>query len=284
MKNKLLNSILVLIFLFLFGFVNSTLAQTTTPTTISPTTAISQQNTEKIRRYNVVFPIAELGNCADFVSCHTYCADAANRDACLAYAKKKGFYNEQEELNKKKLLLIRAKLELRCGETDCKNFCDQKENAEKCDNFIKKYKPELERVKAVITQEMTSKAKLLLGCTTPEACKLLCSQENNKQRCSDFFRQLGLRKEKKPPETDSNRISPFPSRPFQFRLNKTGINSEPTEKPEVKITLTPPIPEETKTSEVTIIPEATETPEVKGAATQQDPIVVFFEKLLNFFK
>ncbi len=243
MKIKLF--LITLVFLSLFGLVNSIKAETTT-------TANQQNTNDKLKKFGVVFPIVELGNCADFISCRTFCADTVNIDACKAYGRKKGFYNEQEEINKKRMLLQRAKLELKCSEETCKNFCEQKENSVRCKNFILKYKPETERVKTKINQEMVVKAKLLLGCTTPEACKTLCEQENNKQKCSDFFRQLGLRKEKKVEETELRKISPLP-----VKLDREII---------------------------TITKSPIKNVEVKGVSTEQNLFVILFQKILDLIE
>ncbi|MBI5127494.1 hypothetical protein HZA76_03515 [Candidatus Roizmanbacteria bacterium] len=273
MKTKLI--LVIFIFLSLFGLVNSIKAQT-------KTVSVNQQsNTEKLRKYGVVFPIAELGNCADFISCHTFCADSANIDACKTYGKKKGFYNEQQEINKKRLLLQKAKLELNCTEETCKFFCEQKENSEKCDIFRKRYKPETERVKTILNQEMVTKAKLLIGCATPEACKSLCEQENNKKRCSDFFRQLGLRKEKKVEDTGFRRISP---QPIKLEREEITASKSPEENIELKTTPTPSLAEETKTTEININLEKTITPEVKGASTEENLFIILFQKILDIIK
>ena len=45
--------------------------------------------------FDIEFPIAELGNCADQQACKAYCDDSANKDACIAFGRKFGLVDEQ---------------------------------------------------------------------------------------------------------------------------------------------------------------------------------------------
>ena len=94
---------------------------------------------EQAKKYQVTFPIAELGNCASFSACRTYCDDATHSDVCIAFAKRKGFYKEKEVDTKKQALILTAKTELGCdSETSCRATCEQDANFEKCQKFAQK--------------------------------------------------------------------------------------------------------------------------------------------------
>lgn len=195
MKNKIYLTAFLFFLLFSPFFYSSkqVAAQEIVIASPSPTLTL---NVDKAKQFGVIYPITELENCADFTACRAYCAEPENKQACIAYAEKKGFYKRSEELTKRQQLLAKARFELGCGnEVLCKRLCDLKENFERCREFGIKFKPETERARKIQEQTVVEKAKLLLGCTTPMECKTLCEEENNKQKCSDFFRQLGLRKE-----------------------------------------------------------------------------------------
>src|SRR5688572_21276256 len=97
---------LSLIFLALFTLVSPTQAQE--DATNSPT----------LKKYNIVFPISELGNCNSLTECRSFCEDKTNQSACIEFAKKKAFYNPQSAQKKKTDFLEKAKKELGCNSGD----------------------------------------------------------------------------------------------------------------------------------------------------------------------
>ena len=150
---------------------------------------------EQVKKYQVTFPIVELDNCTSFSTCRTYCNDATHSDACIAFAKKKGFYKEQEVDTKKQALIQTAKTELGCdSESSCRATCEQEANFEKCQKFAQKnglgegQKDQKDPADKAILQ----KAKTILGCDSPTSCKSICEQETNREKCSAFAKQAGL--------------------------------------------------------------------------------------------
>lgn len=147
-------------------------------------------NEDAAKKYGITFPIASLGNCTDYTSCRNYCEDETHRDACIQYAKQKGFYEER----KTDEILTRAKTELGCtSETECKNTCEKEENFEKCANFAQKTGLSKGQVMNPKSKEILTKAKEILGCDSPQSCKSVCEQEGNRQKCSEFAKQTGLK-------------------------------------------------------------------------------------------
>lgn len=147
-------------------------------------------NEEAAKKYGIIYPIVSLGNCADYTSCRNYCEDETHRNICIQYAKQKGFYEER----KTDEILIHAKTELGCNsETECKNICEKEENFEKCTNFAKKTGLVKEQILSPKNQKILTKAKEILGCDSPQTCKSICEQEGNRQKCSEFAKQTGLK-------------------------------------------------------------------------------------------
>jgi hypothetical protein len=96
----------------------------------------AHEASDSARIYNIVFPIATLGNCTSIEDCRLYCSDAANQTACVAYAKQKGFYKAQEVANKQRAIIAAAKQALGCTtQAECKAFCNFKENRVACRRF-----------------------------------------------------------------------------------------------------------------------------------------------------
>ncbi|MEK7525362.1 MAG: hypothetical protein AAB548_03255 [Patescibacteria group bacterium] len=160
---------------------------------LSTLPVLAQESDEEMaKRYNISFPIQELGGCTSLSSCKSYCEDLTNRQSCIEFAKKKGFYNEEQMKQQSQSLVEDAKKELGCAsEDECRSFCQKQENSEKCQNFAKTHgfgdKGSEEK-----SSQMMQKAKELLGCDSGESCRKFCEQEANQERCSNFAKQVGM--------------------------------------------------------------------------------------------
>ena len=145
------------------------------------------------QKYGITFPIAELGSCGSLAECKTYCDDPVNRDACVSYAKQKGFYKEQQKSVNEEVL-TKAKLALGCTSREsCKALCALKVNYDKCSSFAKNQKIEGGVTEDPKSNETLTKAKEILGCKSITECKSFCSQEQNQAKCTEFAKTAGLR-------------------------------------------------------------------------------------------
>jgi len=177
MKFKILGTLSLAILLVIFG---RSIAFAQTPEQIA-------------KKHGVIFPIAELGECVDYSSCREYCEDPVNSTACIDFAKKKGFYKE-EQVQTQSRFIESAKKELSCDSEDsCREFCSKEANWEKCGEFARKH-----RLSGGVThdpkdEEILEKAKVELGCSSHESCMSFCHGEANRQKCSDFANKVGLR-------------------------------------------------------------------------------------------
>ncbi len=171
------NIITVLIFIFL----------------INASYTWAQENGQNIaKKYNIQFPIAELGNCANHSTCKTYCDNETHRSECIAFAKKKGFYQEVEEQRKNPEILKEAQSLLGCdSENSCRSICEKEENHQKCKEFAQKHKLEGPRGNPK-DRQILEKAKSILGCDSESSCKSICENPDNHEKCSEFAKQTGL--------------------------------------------------------------------------------------------
>lgn len=142
------------------------------------------------------FPISELGNCASVDDCKTFCSDESNQEACINFAKKKGFYREDNSGQgnaRSRLLLQKAQEELGCSsEKECREICKDEANIDKCQAFAKKFNLNSDSQKLAGSQ-ILEKAKSILGCTSPETCRDVCEKEENREKCSQFAKSAGLK-------------------------------------------------------------------------------------------
>ncbi len=156
-----------------------------------PVAAQSPQDLAK--KYNVTFPVAELGNCATLADCRTYCEDPLHRDTCLAFAKKKGFYHEAAVQAPPTMVLNQAKSELGCNSVDsCRQLCTQPANYDKCHTFAQNHDLGGGYAADPKKQEFLEKAKQTLGCDSYQTCKNFCDNSANQAKCSEFARSAGL--------------------------------------------------------------------------------------------
>lgn len=169
--------------------------------------AFAQESSQSaVERYKITFPVAELGNCNSLDECKTFCSDVTNKDACIAFAKKKGFYSEQAAQAKQESLMAAAKTELGCDSADsCKAFCGEQQNWVACGEFAKKHglgggpkKPEGTPNPAIVEA-----AKQFLGCDSLDSCKALCSLDANHQKCEEFSKMMRPQGPGGGPKTDA---------------------------------------------------------------------------------
>jgi len=158
-------------------------------------TAAAAQTTiqDAAKKYGITYPIAELGNCADYNSCLSYCEDPVNHSACVEFAKKKGFHKDDPIHTTTDEFLKKAKDELGCDSIQsCMTFCDTSANFDKCDAFAKKLAAVGGYVDTPDKPEYLKVAKDVLGCDSAASCVRVCDDPANAQKCTDFARQVGL--------------------------------------------------------------------------------------------
>ncbi len=169
-----------------------------------------ESSSSAVQKYGITFPVSELGNCNSLEECKTYCEDLTNKDACISFAQKKGFYKIPKAAETGKATLISAaRSELGCeSESACKEFCGQQANWEKCGEFAKKHQLGNKKPSSPPSSDILEKAKQFLGCTTIIECKTLCSKEENREKCREFSKMLS----RKPAQMSSApKMMPVPS-------------------------------------------------------------------------
>lgn len=161
--------------------------------------ASAQEDLEALaKKHGVSFPIAELSNCDNFSECKSFCDNEANRDACISFAKKKGFYKQNlpassgKESERNEKIINEAKSELGCdSEESCRAICERQENIEKCSKFAERHGLGGPRGNPG-DRKILQKAREILGCDSEQSCKSICENPDNQEKCSNFAKETGL--------------------------------------------------------------------------------------------
>ncbi len=204
----------------------------------------------KAKQYNISFPIADLGNCAGPQECRDFCEQSSNQQACMDFAKKKGFQKETEstrgmDIGKRDELIVKAKTELGCTSMEsCSKICETDQS--RCEAFAKKHgvyqePPESRgRYSAEEKMQLMRKAQSELGCTSMESCKSAC--EKNPERCVSFAKKHGFQRpepredteeieDREEMETDDRRPGPMSGKCDSEDSCKTYCQEHPKECP-----------------------------------------------------
>ncbi len=180
---KLNTQYLLLIFVFLaFSFLFLALSRL----------AFAQTPEEIAAKYDVTFPVAELGECEDYTSCHTYCEDPVHQEACIDFAKEKGFYKE-EEFRPSESMLKRAQTILGCNSFEsCREFCSREANFDRCHSFAQSVGVVGGYKEDPTSREFLAKARESLGCDSYQSCRNFCDNPANRDKCAEFARKIGV--------------------------------------------------------------------------------------------
>lgn len=154
----------------------------------------------KAKQYGITFPIADLGGCAGPQECRDFCEQPTNQQACMDFAKRKGFAKEMErpdgmDAGKRDELIQKAKTELGCTSMEsCSQVCETDHS--RCESFARKHgvyqepPPSSGRYSSEEKMQLMQKAESELGCTSMESCKSVC--EKNPQACMAFAKKHGF--------------------------------------------------------------------------------------------
>lgn len=154
--------------------------------------------------FDITFPIAELGGCADKNSCKAYCADDANHDACAQFAADHGISPPSSQRDEKLDAVQKDGGPGNCAagakdpHASCKAYCNSTDHINTCVAYGKshgflvgKQLAEAEKVAAALKNG----AKLPEGCTDQDSCKAVCEDPSTvaqAKSCFAFGKAAGL--------------------------------------------------------------------------------------------
>ncbi len=148
---------------------------------------------------DVVFPVAELGNCGDEVECKEYCDNSENVAACLAFAEKYELMSPEEIKGAKKFVEVGPGPGGCTTKAACESYCEDMNHIEECVAFAEKNGlmpadklAEAKKVQILLKQG----AKLPGGCTDEKSCDNYCSDPSHMEECIAFAETAGFIPEK----------------------------------------------------------------------------------------
>ena len=147
---------------------------------------------------DVVFPIAELGDCASKVECRAYCDKTENIEACTTYGETHKLISSQAAERAKKLL--RALREGGPGgckdEKSCRAYCNDSSHVEECAAFAERHQlisaDDAERLKKLKDIAILRKTEKTPGdCYSISNCQTYCSDPAHASECIAFAEKIG---------------------------------------------------------------------------------------------
>lgn len=163
--------------------------------------------------FDIEYPIAELGGCADKKACKAYCDVSENQDVCDNFAAAYGVgkaKERQQDRDTRKDVALKDGGPGNCasGADDpiksCHAYCDSAENMNECVAYGKSRGllkgEELDEAEKVV-KALASGIALPEGCTNGESCKQMCEEPKNvgvARACFAFAEKAGLL----PPDID----------------------------------------------------------------------------------
>lgn len=146
---------------------------------------------------DIVYPVAELGDCENKLECKAYCNDIEHMDECIAFAEVHNLMSKREIKDAREF----ARAGLRQGpggcttHEQCENYCEDINNIEECLAFAEKHdmipKEELREARQV-AKALREGAELPGGCTDKRSCDTYCQDGAHIEECVAFAEKAGF--------------------------------------------------------------------------------------------
>lgn len=142
---------------------------------------------------DIVFPVAELGNCADETQCREYCGDFSHAEECFAFAKKHNLTKGQQMRDRAVRQLEKGGPGDCASEEECRTYCGDPAHGEECLKFAEE--------NGFMTKDELARARKFLRLQGPggcrgEECRTYCEVPEHQEECFEFAKKNGLIGEK----------------------------------------------------------------------------------------
>lgn len=158
-----------------------------------------------------MFPVAELGNCANKNECKSYCNEPANMDACIVFAKDHGLMTATDATRAGKFgKLVRAgNGPGQCDSPEgCDTYCRNLSHLDECTAFAEKngFKGDQyehgKKIQAFLKKGGTTPG----NCQTKEECQTYCGDFGHAKECFDFSQKTEITQNGGREETSSTTL------------------------------------------------------------------------------
>jgi hypothetical protein len=147
---------------------------------------------------DIVYPIPELGNCADKKACENYCNKSENMESCINYAEKNNLMTKEEiKISKAVAIKIKeGKMPGNCNDKKtCENYCQGNvANLDECLAFADEIGMTDDSIieGKKIAKALKEGVNLPGNCKTKNECKTYCADLNNIDECLNFGDKAGI--------------------------------------------------------------------------------------------
>jgi len=145
---------------------------------------------------DIIYPVAELGNCENEADCMAYCDEIEHLGECILFAEEHDLLTSEELEEAEKFLAAGAVGPGGCTSHDsCDLYCSNIANIEECLAFGEEHDlipaDELEEARKV-AEALRGGATLPGGCTSKDSCEVYCANEAHIEECILFAEAAGL--------------------------------------------------------------------------------------------
>lgn len=144
----------------------------------------------------IIYPIADLGNCESRSECRLYCEEPENIEACTAFAEGHGLIQPERAREARKLSVLSSEGGPGgCSSPgECRTYCNDISNIDECVAFAERIGMDASHYeKAVRIRDALKGGESTPGsCTTREECAEYCREFRNLGQCVSFAERSGL--------------------------------------------------------------------------------------------
>lgn len=146
-------------------------------------------------KQDIIFPVAELGNCKNEAECKTYCDQPKNLNSCLDFAEKYNLIPEKELAQARKFAAVGVGPGGCASKDSCETYCDDISHMNECLAFAEEHNlippDELEEAKKV-QAALARGATLPGGCRNKQECETYCENPDRMEECINFAETAGF--------------------------------------------------------------------------------------------
>lgn len=144
---------------------------------------------------DIVFPVAELGNCKSERECKAYCDKPDNLLPCVAFAEQHNLMPREEAAKARKFAQVKRGPGGCTTKDSCEAYCNDITHIDECLIFAEANdlipREELEEARKV-QQALQRGVKLPGGCRNKDACDAYCEDSNHTEECITFAETAGF--------------------------------------------------------------------------------------------
>lgn len=148
-------------------------------------------------KFEIQFPLKELGNCRSKVDCEEFCDQKENALICLEFAEKQGIMSKVEVERARKFFEIKEEATPGGCATkgECELYCQNVNHFDECLAFGSKYGllDKTEREKARKIADVLKQGSQTPGsCRSKKECMAYCAVPEHMEECLNFAQKAGL--------------------------------------------------------------------------------------------